>query len=56
MGQVTPTVLDLRLGLLSWWQFHGRHDIPWKFGGPPNGNALTDYSIWVAEVMLNSTA
>ena len=49
----------LRHKLLSWWQFHGRHDIPWKRFAegvlPKDGEELNPYPIWVAEVMLQQT-
>ena len=53
----TPVLL--RQTLLSWWQEHGRHHIPWKpgvgAGFPPAGPWLDPYPIWVAEVMLQQT-
>jgi A/G-specific adenine glycosylase len=49
----------LRRSLLTWWQLHGRHDIPWKLnraGSPPaDGEPLDPYGIWIAEVMLQQT-
>jgi len=49
----------LRHKLLSWWQFHGRHNIPWKRSAqrvlPNRGEELNPYPIWVAEVMLQQT-
>ena len=49
----------LRARLLSWWEDHGRHTIPWTrhaAGGRPGpGEALDPYPIWVAEVMLQQT-
>ena len=49
----------LRQRLLSWWEHHGRHSIPWK-RLPANrraepGEDLDPYPIWVAEVMLQQT-
>jgi len=50
---------ELRPLLLSWWQEHGRHTIPWKLrgdGGPPaDGEGLDPYGVFVAEVMLQQT-
>jgi A/G-specific adenine glycosylase len=50
---------ELRRLLLSWWQEHGRHTIPWKLhpdGRPPaDGEALDPYGVLVAEVMLQQT-
>ena len=34
--------------LLSWWDEHGRHDLPWQ----QNINA---YRVWVSEIMLQQT-
>ena len=49
----------LQRALLSWWQQHGRHWIPWKLradGNPPaDGEPLDPYGIWVAEIMLQQT-
>ena len=49
----------LRHDLVSWWQAHGRHDIPWKRSAkgvlPKYGEELNPYPIWVAEVMLQQT-
>ena len=56
MPATAPT---LREALLSWWESHGRHDIPWKRRPdglrPRDGEALDAYGIWVAEVMLQQT-
>ena len=53
------TAPALREALLSWWESHGRHDIPWKRSPegqrPRNGETLDPYGIWVAEVMLQQT-
>jgi A/G-specific adenine glycosylase len=50
---------ELRRLLLSWWQEHGRHTIPWKLhadGRPPaDGQGLDPYGVFVAEVMLQQT-
>ena len=49
----------LSQALLSWWQVHGRHDIPWKRSAQgvllKRGEELNPYPIWVAEVMLQQT-
>ena len=54
-----PSERPLRSALLSWWQAHGRHDIPWKRSAqdvlPKCGEELNPYPIWVAEVMLQQT-
>ena len=54
-----PSEQPLRSALLSWWQAHGRHDIPWKRSAqdvlPKRGEELNPYPIWVAEVMLQQT-
>ena len=31
--------------LLSWWDEHGRHDLPWQ-------HPRTPYRVWVSEIML----
>ena len=45
----------LRRLLLSWWEVHGRHSIPWKRRAdgsrPEAGEVLHPYPIWCAEVM-----
>ena len=49
----------LRHQLLSWWEGHGRHTIPWKRttsgARPGTGEPLDPYPIVVAEVMLQQT-
>ncbi len=49
----------LRADLLTWWESHGRHTIPWKRGAggprPGPGELLDPYPIWCAEVMLQQT-
>jgi A/G-specific adenine glycosylase len=34
--------------LLSWFEVHGRHDLPWQC-------ELTPYRVWVSEIMLQQT-
>jgi A/G-specific adenine glycosylase len=34
--------------LLTWWQHHGRHDLPWQ-------HPRTPYRVWVSEIMLQQT-
>jgi A/G-specific adenine glycosylase len=34
--------------LLTWWQSHGRHDLPWQ-------RQRTPYRVWIAEIMLQQT-
>jgi A/G-specific adenine glycosylase len=52
-------VVELRALLLTWWQEHGRHTIPWKLRSdgdlPEPGEALDPFAIWCAEVMLQQT-
>jgi A/G-specific adenine glycosylase len=52
-------VVELRALLLTWWQEHGRHTIPWKLRSdgdlPEPGEALDPFAIWSAEVMLQQT-
>lgn len=38
--------------LLTWFDAHGRHDLPWQ-DNP--GNRRTPYRVWVSEVMLQQT-
>ena len=49
----------LRAALLTWWDQHGRHSIPWTLRPdgmrPADGEALDPYPIHVAEVMLQQT-
>lgn len=39
---------DFAKRLLSWWQQHGRHDLPWQLERTP-------YRVWVSEIMLQQT-
>ncbi|MEO6075383.1 MAG: A/G-specific adenine glycosylase, partial [Dokdonella sp.] len=34
--------------LLTWFEVHGRHDLPWQHARDP-------YRVWVSEVMLQQT-
>ena len=34
--------------LLSWWDEHGRHDLPWQ-------HPRTPFRVWVSEIMLQQT-
>jgi A/G-specific adenine glycosylase len=34
--------------LLTWWDDHGRHDLPWQ-------HPRTPYRVWVSEIMLQQT-
>ncbi len=34
--------------LLTWWDQHGRHDLPWQ-------HPRTPYRVWVSEIMLQQT-
>ena len=50
---------ELRQLLLSWWEAHGRHGIPWTLRPdgdlPELGEPLDPFAIWCAEVMLQQT-
>ncbi len=50
---------DFRTSLLQWFELNGRHWIPWKLKAdgtiPNNGESLSVYGIWIAEVMLQQT-
>ncbi|MBK5964346.1 A/G-specific adenine glycosylase [Thiocystis minor] len=39
---------DFAAALLSWFDRHGRHDLPWQI-------APTPYRVWVSEIMLQQT-
>jgi A/G-specific adenine glycosylase len=41
-------VSDFARRLLSWFDEHGRHDLPWQHN-------LTPFSVWVSEIMLQQT-
>ncbi|MEW6444652.1 MAG: A/G-specific adenine glycosylase [Pseudomonadota bacterium] len=43
---------DFALRLLSWWDRHGRHDLPWQQG---EGGRRDAWRVWVSEVMLQQT-
>jgi A/G-specific adenine glycosylase len=34
--------------LLTWFDVHGRHDLPWQVADDP-------YKVWVSEIMLQQT-
>ncbi len=40
--------LELSEALLSWFDIHGRHDLPWQ-------QEKTPYRVWVSEIMLQQT-
>ena len=50
---------SLQVALLQWFNSHGRHWIPWKLKPngdiPEQGESLSAYGIWIAEVMLQQT-
>ena len=50
---------ELRQQLLTWWEVHGRHAIPWKLhpdgSRPADGEDVDPYGVFVAEVMLQQT-
>jgi A/G-specific adenine glycosylase len=45
---VTNSDLQFAEQLLSWWDKHGRHDLPWQ-------QNPTFYRVWVSEIMLQQT-
>ena len=55
----TYKIEEMRSALLKWFEFNGRHSIPWKL--KPDGSLpkkleqLPVYPIWIAEVMLQQT-
>ena len=55
LGALHAAIPKLRQLLLTWWQAHGRHTIPWKrrADGRPaaDGEPLDPFPIWCAEVM-----
>ena len=59
LPEFSGPVPELRQQLLSWWEDHGRHTIPWKLRpdgiAPAEGEALDPYGVLVAEVMLQQT-
>ncbi len=49
MTGTTPAPSDeFARRLLSWWEDHGRHDLPWQRERSP-------YRVWVSEIMLQQT-
>ena len=47
--QIKPTKLrGFHKALASWYQAHGRHELPWR-------NTDDPYAIWVSEIMLQQT-
>lgn len=47
-SQARPNQLSFAQRLLTWWDEHGRHDLPWQ-------TSRTPYRVWVAEIMLQQT-
>jgi A/G-specific adenine glycosylase len=43
-----PQRADIATPLLTWWDTHGRHDLPWQKDPTP-------YRVWVSEIMLQQT-
>ncbi len=43
---------DLAPALLTWWDQHGRKDLPWQQNPPGNQGR---YRVWVSEIMLQQT-
>ena len=52
-------IQDIQKNLLRWFQFNGRHWIPWKLNqngqSPENCEVLDVYPIMIAEIMLQQT-
>jgi A/G-specific adenine glycosylase len=46
LSELTPP--DFATALLTWFDQHGRHDLPWQHDPTP-------YRVWVAEIMLQQT-
>jgi A/G-specific adenine glycosylase len=44
---------NLAIGLLPWFERHGRHDLPWQ--SPSPGGHRDAYRVWLSEVMLQQT-
>tara|TARA_Y100001968_G_scaffold323121_1_gene360284 strand:+ start:91 stop:1239 length:1149 start_codon:yes stop_codon:yes gene_type:complete len=53
------SIQDIQIILLKWFGKNGRHWIPWKLKKngsiPRNGERISPYAIWIAEVMLQQT-
>jgi A/G-specific adenine glycosylase len=47
---VYPSMVDpdITKAILSWYQTHGRHDLPWQ-------KPITPYRVWLSETMLQQT-
>ena len=41
-------LMTFATNLLSWYDTHGRHDLPWQVSGEP-------YQTWISEIMLQQT-
>ncbi|WP_413678726.1 8-oxo-dGTP diphosphatase MutT [Prochlorococcus sp. MIT 0916] len=52
-------IIGLQKDLLNWFDDYGRHWIPWKLNSdglpPENGEIISPYGIWIAEIMLQQT-
>ncbi|MFM7648108.1 MAG: A/G-specific adenine glycosylase, partial [Cyanobium sp.] len=59
MSALNADAPEHRRQLLSWWELHGRHAIPWKLrpdgSRPADGEPIDPYGVAVAEVMLQQT-
>ena len=57
--EIITNINDLQNDLLIWFSNQGRLGIPWKLKEdgsiPRNGELLSPYGIWIAEVMLQQT-
>jgi len=45
---MSAAMTELAPRLLTWWDEHGRHDLPWQ-------QNPTSYRVWVSEIMLQQT-
>lgn len=43
-----PTAYAFQHQLLTWFDQHGRHNLPWQ-------NPITPYRVWISEIMLQQT-
>jgi A/G-specific adenine glycosylase len=48
----TESPTDFAMRLLSWFDQHGRHDLPWQVRDYPYKHP---YKVWVSEIMLQQT-
>jgi len=57
--EFADSIDNIQFNLLNWFASNGRHFIPWKLRNdgsiPDQGEFLSPYEIWIAEVMLQQT-